>query len=308
MKTLKELNFPNIIFGGNVFGWTLNEKESFKILDELMELGLNAIDTADMYSTWVEGNSGGDSETIIGKWMKERKNRDKVLLTTKVGMEFRGNKGLKKDYILNAIDGSLERLQTDYIDVYMSHQEDLETPIEETLSAFQEILDSSKAKTIGASNYSLTGLADALRIAEEKKLPKYQVYQPQYNMYDRAGFEDGFSNLCLDNNVDVVTYYSLASGFLSGKYRTKEDASKSQRGSMVVGSYLNERGLALLSAMDEIAKTKQTSLTSIAIAWLMHQDSVYAPIVSATKQSHLKEIIQAKKISLTSDELQCLTL
>ena len=273
-----------------------------------MELGLNAIDTADMYSTWVEGNSGGDSETIIGKWMKERNNRDKVLLTTKVGMEFRGNKGLKKDYILSAIDGSLDRLKTDYVDVYMSHQEDLETPIEETLTAYQEILATGKAKIIGASNYSLTGLENALEVASQKSLPKYQVYQPQYNMYVRAGFEAGFAKICLDNNVDVVTYYSLASGFLSGKYRTKEDASKSQRGSMVVDSYLNERGVALLAAMDEIAKTKQTSLSSVAIAWLMHQDSVYAPIVSATKESQLKEIIQAKKLNLSADELQGLTL
>lgn len=308
MSILKELSFPRIIFGGNVFGWTLNEQESFKILDELLEHGFNGIDTADMYSTWVPGNQGGESERIIGNWMKSRKNRDQIKLITKVGMEIGGKQGLGKDYILEASKASLKRLNTDYIDVYLSHQEDPSTAIDETLQAYQTLKEEKKVLAVGASNYSIEGFQQSLKVSAEQNLPRYEVYQPEYNLYDRSKLENGFNTTCQANSVDVITYFSLASGFLSGKYRSKADASKSARGESVVNTYLNERGIKILSALDQIALDKNTSLTSVAIAWIMHQDFVYAPIVSATTSEQLKEVIAAAQLELSSDELGALDL
>lgn len=308
MSILNELKFPKIIFGANVFGWTLDEKQSFKMLDELYELGYCGIDTANMYSTWVPGNKGGESERIIGKWMKERGNREHIRLITKVGMEVEGKSGLSKDYILNAIDESLSRLQTDYVDVYLAHQEDTATPIEESLEAFTHIKKSGRALAVGASNYSLIGLKESMRMAQKTKLDSFQVYQPEYNLYNRESFEAGYAEFCKENQIDVITYFSLASGFLTGKYRSKEDANKSQRGSRIVANYLNEKGFKLLEAMDQVAKEKNAKLSTVAIAWLLHQNSVYAPIVSATSSEQLREVLSASRLKLTADDLNHLDL
>ncbi|MEC9284143.1 MAG: aldo/keto reductase [Bdellovibrionota bacterium] len=308
MSILNELKFPKIIFGANVFGWTLDEKQSFKMLDELYELGYCGIDTANMYSTWVPGNKGGESERIIGKWMKERGNREHIRLITKVGMEVEGKSGLSKDYILNAIDESLSRLQTDYVDVYLAHQEDTATPIEESLEAFTHIKKSGRALAVGASNYSLIGLKESMRMAQETKLDSFQVYQPEYNLYNRESFEAGYAEFCKENHIDVITYFSLARGFLTGKYRSKEDANKSQRGSRIVANYLNEKGFKLLEAMDQVAKEKNAKLSTVAIAWLLHQNSVYAPIVSATSSEQLREVLSASRLKLTADDLNHLDI
>lgn len=308
MSVLTELKFPKIIFGANVFGWTLDEKKSFAMLDELYELGYCGIDTADMYSTWVPGNKGGESEAIIGKWMKERGNREHIRIITKVGMEVQSKSGLKKDYILEAIDQSLARLQTDYVDVYLAHQEDPSTPIEESLEAFTHIKKSGRVLAIGASNYSLTGLKESVRMARDTKLDSFQIYQPEYNLYQREDFENGYANFCKEQKIDVITYFSLASGFLTGKYRSKEDAGKSQRGSGIVSRYLDDKGLNLLKAMDQIAKEKNTKLSTLAIAWLLHQENVYAPIVSATTSEQLREVLNASRLKLTSEDLSLLDI
>lgn len=304
--TLKKLKTPAIIFGGNVFGWTLDEKSSFSMLDELYENGLVAIDTADAYSTWIPGNKGGESEMILGKWMKERGVRDKMIITTKVGMEIQGKSGLKKAYIQQAIEDSLKRLKTDYIDAYLAHQEDQDTLIEETLEAFQEIKNQCKAKVIGASNYSFAGFKNAIKVAKEKGLPQYSVYQPEYNLYDRDAFENTYQDFCAKNQIEVVTYFSLASGYLSGKYRTPEDATRSQRGQMVVDRYHNERGIKILKALDQISEEKNVAPATVAISWLIHQESITAPIVSATNSNQLKELIKACELKLTPEDLDLL--
>lgn len=308
MSILAELKFPKIIFGANVFGWTLDEKQSFRMLDELYELGYCGIDTANMYSTWVPGNIGGESERIIGKWMKERKNREHMRIITKVGMQVQAKSGLKKDYILEAIDQSLANLQTDYVDVYLAHQEDTSTPIEESLEAFTHIKKSGRSLAIGSSNYSITGLKESVKMAEDTNLDSFQVYQPEYNLYQREKFEDQYADFCLKNEIDVITYFSLASGFLTGKYRSKEDAGKSQRGASIVKNYLNEKGFRLLKVMDQLATEKNTKLSTLAIAWLLNQRSVYAPIVSATTSEQLREVLNAARLKLTNDDLSFLNI
>lgn len=297
-----------LAFGGNVFGWTVDQKTSFDLLDAFVDLGFALVDTANMYSTWVPGNQGGESETIIGRWLKATGKRDQIVLATKVGMEMGdGSKGLKKGYILKSADDSLKRLQTDYIDLYQSHQDDPETPLDETLSAYETLIEQGKVRAIGASNYDAGRLKEALEVSKTRNLRAYISLQPEYNLYDRAGFEESLEKLCLEEELGVICYYSLASGFLSGKYRSEADLGKSARGGGI-GKYLNERGWRILAALDETAAAHQTVPAVIALAWLMQRAAVTAPIASATSVAQLTELAKAADVSLTEEEKEKLDL
>jgi aryl-alcohol dehydrogenase-like predicted oxidoreductase len=292
-----------LVFGGNVFGWTADEATSFTLLDAFLDAGFNAIDTADAYSRWAPGNSGGESETIIGKWLKRRGGRDKALILTKVGSEMGpGKKGLSKAYILAAVDASLKRLQTDYIDLYQSHWPDPETPIEETLEAHQRLVDQGKVRAVGASNLDGPGLTAALKAGDGKARARYLTLQPEYNLYDRAGYEKDLEAICLEEGLGVVTYFSLASGFLTGKYRSKADLGKSPRGEDIE-KYLDARGQRVLAALDEMAARYRATPAQIALAWLMARPSVTAPIASATSLAQLKDIMKATEIKLDRDAI-----
>lgn len=296
-----------ITFGGNVFGWTIDEKQSFEILDAFTGAGFNFIDTADVYSRWKPGNEGGESETIIGNWLKKNKNRDQVIIATKVGSDMgNGKKGLAKKYILEAAEASLKRLQTDHIDLYQTHFDDENTPIEETLEAYQQLIKEGKVRYIGASNLSPERLKASLEIAAANGLPAYQTFQPEYNLYEREKFENGIEPLCLGNNLGVITYFSLASGFLTGKYRTKDDLGKSARGGDM-DKHFNDRGYKILAALDEVSKTLNTTPATAALAWLIHRPSVTAPIVSATSIKQLGAIIKAPDLDMTAHEIELLT-
>ena len=296
-----------ITFGGNVFGWTIDEKQSFEILDAFTGAGFNFIDTADVYSRWAKGNKGGESEIIIGNWMKKKGNREKMIIATKVGSDMgSGKKDLSKKYILKAADDSLKRLKTDYIDLYQTHWDDETTPVEETLEAYAQLIQQGKVCHIGASNLSPERLKESLNIAFETGLPAYETFQPHYNLYERAAFEDGLEPICLGNSLGVLNYYSLASGYLTGKYRSKEDLDKSPRGSGVA-KYLDERGFKILAALDEVAKQLKTTPATVALAWLIHRPSVTAPIVSATTIEQLQSIIKAPDLPITAHEIELLT-
>ncbi|GAA6616687.1 aldo/keto reductase [Scytonema sp. NUACC26] len=301
-----QLEVSPVCFGGNVFGWTIDEATSFEILDAFIAAGGNFIDTADIYSRWVEGNEGGESETILGSWMKQRHNRDKVIIATKVGNDMgdRG-KGLSRSHILQAIDDSLHRLQTDYIDLYQSHIDDENTPLEETLETYAELIHQGKVREIGASNYRADRLSKALQISEQHGYPRYESLQPLYNLYDRADYEKDLEPLCIEQEIGVISYFSLASGFLSGKYRLEKDLSNSSRGGYVK-KYLNARGFRILEAIDELAKTYNTTPTQISLAWLIRRQSITAPIVSATKLEQLEEIIKAIALKLDLASIQLL--
>ena len=298
--------FP-LAFCGNVFGWSVDEATAFTLLDGFTAAGFNFIDTADMYSRWVAGNKGGESETIIGKWLKKTGQRNKVIIATKVGMEMgEGKKGLSQSYILNAVDNSLKRLQTDYIDLYQSHTDDSSTPLEETLKAYETLVKQGKVRVIGASNYSAGRLAEAVAIAKEYGYPSYQSLQPYYNLYDRAAFESALEPLCLKENIGVISYYSLASGFLSGKYRSEKDFGKSSTRGQAMKQYLNKRGLRILDALDKLAIQYHCSSASIALAWLMARKSITAPIVSATSLKQLDELVASTAIKLEEDSIRLL--
>lgn len=300
------LNISPICFGGNVFGWTVDESKSFELMDAWVEEGFNFIDTADSYSTWVEGNKGGESETIIGNWIKKRNNRDKVIIATKVGSQITmQKKGLSKKYILQEVEESLRRLQTDYIDLYQSHRPDAETPHEETLEAYAELLKQGKIRSIGCSNYSVEQIKDSLEAAKLHNLPHYQTLQPLYNLYERSAFENGLQQVCIDNNIAVITYYSLASGFLTGKYRSEADLSKSARGKGI-SKYLNERGFRILKTLDELADRYHTTQASVSIAWLLTRPAVSAPIASATSIDQIKGLTAAAELQLDDDALALL--
>ncbi|MAO16382.1 aldo/keto reductase [Flagellimonas marinaquae] len=301
-----ELSTAPIIFGGNIFGWTLDEKESFKMLDELLEMGYDTIDTADVYSRWAEGNRGGESEIILGKWMKDRGVRENVSIHTKVGSDMgQGGKDISKPYILKAIEDSLKRLRTDYIDLYYTHWDDDKTPVTETLEAYQELLEQGKVKHIGASNLSSERLKASLKASRTQGLPKYEVYQGQYNLLERNSFEGEIQEICMDNGLGVTTYFSLASGFLTGKYRKESDFIGKER-RVFVENYLNGRGLAILEAMDQIADAHNISLAGVALAWIIQRPGVTAPIASATKPHHLKAFKEAISTTLTEEEMSIL--
>jgi len=288
-----------LALGGNVFGWTIGQPASFQILDGFVDAGFTFIDTADIYSTWVPGNQGGESETIIGNWLKQTGKRSKVVIATKVGIEMSPqDKGLSKAYILRAVEASLKRLQTDYIDLYQSHRDDLETPLDETLAAFHTLIKQGKVRAIGASNYSRDRFAEALRLSEENALPRYESLQPHYNLYERADFETNLEPLCLSSNVGVIPYYSLASGFLTGKYRSEKDTAGAKRGEGIK-KLLNERGFRILAALDSVAKEHNSNPTRVALAWLMARPSITAPIASATSLEQLKDLTAAAHLTLS---------
>ena len=292
-----------LALGGNVFGWTIDEPTSFTILDAFTEAGFNLIDTADVYSRWKEGNVGGESEKIIGNWMKQRGNRDKVIVATKVGSDMGEGKTLKKNYIFKAVEASLTRLQTDYIDLYQSHFDDLTTPVEEIIDAFAELIKQGKVRAIGASNLSLERLQQSVAYSDRMELPRYETLQPLYNLYDREVFEKEYQQYCLEKNISVINYYSLASGFLTGKYRSENDLSKSARGA---GNkkYMNDRGFKILQALDEVAKRYDTTQATISLAWLMAQPTIAAPIASATNTQQLNDLIAAADLKLDKESLE----
>jgi aryl-alcohol dehydrogenase-like predicted oxidoreductase len=296
-----------LCFGGNVFGWTIDEAASFRLLDALTDAGLNFIDTADVYSRWKPGNQGGESETIIGKWLRRSGKRGSLVIATKVGMDMGGGKkGLSQAHILESVDSSLGRLQTDYIDLYQSHADDPETPQEETLNTYAQLIRSGKVRVIGASNFSAQRLRQALDLSEKLGLPRYESLQPEYNLYNRAAFESELEPLCREKGIGVISYYSLASGFLSGKYRSEQDLSKSPRGNIKVKNYLNERGMRILAALDEVAKEKNSTPARVAIAWVMARPSITAPIASATSIEQLQDLLEATKLKLDASSMDVL--
>jgi len=295
-----------LAFGGNIFGWTVNEKTSFQLLDAFVGEGFNLVDTADVYSRWVPGNIGGESETIIGNWLAQRGNRSQVIIATKVGSDMgQGKKDISKEYIIKAVEASLQRLQTDYIDLYQTHFDDEAVPVEETLEAYSQLVKEGKVLHIGASNFSPARLKASLQASAKHGYPRYETLQPLYNLYDREVFEKELEAVCLENNIGVINYFALASGFLTGKYRSEADLSKSARGG---GNkkYLNERGFHILQALDVAAAEYNTTQASIAIAWLIARPSVTAPIASATNLDQLNALFSATKLSLSAETLTAL--
>jgi aryl-alcohol dehydrogenase-like predicted oxidoreductase len=301
------LQVSPLCFGGNVFGWTADEKTSFALLDAWVAAGFNFIDTADVYSRWVPGHKGGESEAVIGRWLAQGGGRrDKVVIATKVGMDVSRGPGLARARIREAVDESLRRLRTDRIDLYQAHQDDADTPLEETLGAFGELVKAGKVRAIGASNYAAPRLAAALEASRRLGLPRYESLQPLYILYDRAVFEAELQPLCLKEGVGVINFYALAAGFLTGKYRKPEDAGKSKRGASTVGKYLNERGHKVLAGLDEAAKRTGHAHARLAIAWNMSRRGVTAPIVSATSLAQLEDIVQASRLKLDAQTLALL--
>ena len=300
------LEVAPLALGGNVFGWTVSEEKAFPLLDAFVSAGFNLIDTADIYPRWVPGNQGGESEEIIGNWLKRSGKRHEVIVATKVGMDMgEGKKGLSKDYILHSDDDSLRRLQTDYIDLYQSHQDDPETPLEETLEAFDQLIKQGKVRSVGASNYSAARLAEALNVSKSNGLARYESLQPLYNLYDRAVYEDELEPLCVKEGLGVINFYSLAAGFLTGKYRSEDDLSKSARGG-TVKKYLNERGFGIVEALDQVATQNNSTPAQVALAWLIARPSITAPIASATSVEQLNDLIEATKLELDQSAIELL--
>jgi aryl-alcohol dehydrogenase-like predicted oxidoreductase len=294
-----------IAFGGNVFGWTIDEQTSFGILDRFTDAGFNLIDTANVYSRWKPGNQGGESETIIGNWLKSRNNRQQVIIATKVGADMGTGKDISKANILKEVDNSLKRLQTDYIDLYFSHYDDEKTPVEETLDAYQELIKGGKVRSIGASNFSAARLKESLDASKRSGLPKYEVYQPEYNLYSRQQYEVEYEPIVQEYQLGVTNYYALASGFLTGKYRSEADLNKSQRGGGIK-SFLNERGFKILEALDQVAERQASQPASVAIAWLIARPSITAPIASVTSIEQLKDLEHAANLKLSAEDIQLL--
>ncbi len=293
-----------LVFGGNVFGWTCDTARSHALLDRFVEHGLNCIDTADLYSAWVPGNKGGESEVIIGQWLKSRGGRDKVVLSTKVGM-WAARKGLSTGNIESALEDSLRRLNTDYIDVYFAHIDDPDTPLEQTLRTFERLIESGKVRSIGASNYSAPRLAAALEVSRTLELPRYQVMQPLYNLYSRTEFESGLAPLAESEQMGVIVYFALASGFLSGKYTQLDQIRGTARESMLE-KYFNPRGQRILSSLLEIARQTGTTPAQIALAWLLKRPAVTAPIVSATRIEQLDELVASLSVDLSDQAMTLL--
>jgi aryl-alcohol dehydrogenase-like predicted oxidoreductase len=293
-----DLNVPVICLGGNVYGWTVPEADAFRQLDAALESGLNFIDTADVYSRWAPGHKGGESETILGKWFAKSGKREDVILATKAGMDMGdGKKGLKAAYIEQAVEDSLRRLQTDYIDLYQAHKDDPETPLEETLGAFDKLVRSGKVRHIGASNYSGARLREALTVSKDNGLVSYVSLQPHYNLVERQEFESDLLPVVQEHTLGVIPYFSLAAGFLTGKYRSNADTEGQARGKMV-GKYLNDWGFEVVKTVDEVAKAHESTPARVALAWLIAQPGVTAPIASATSDKHLADLVEATKLTL----------
>ena len=292
--------------GGNVFGWTADEATSFRLLDAFVDAGFNFIDTADVYSKWVPGHVGGESETVIGRWLAKRRNRDKVVIATKVGMmRDPGKHNLDRDHILHSVDASLKRLQTDYIDLYQSHQDDPSRPVDEPLHTYAELIRSGKVRCIGASNFSPERFRSALDASQTSGLPRYETMQPEYNLYARDGFEGEMLDLCVEQQIGVIPYFSLAAGFLTGKYRSEKDFGKSQRGGGMA-KYLNPRGLRILDALDSIAHATSVQPAEVALAWLAARPSIAAPIASATSVEQIASLAKAFSGPLAPSDIQAL--
>lgn len=302
------LSAAPLAFGGNVFGWTADPEMSFRLLDAFVEAGCNLIDTADAYSRWVPGHQGGESETVIGHWLaRDPAKRAKVLIATKVGLDMGpGGKGLSAAHIASAVDASLRRLQTDTIDLYQSHTDDTGVPLEETLRAYQKLIEAGKVRAIGASNYTAERLAEALAVSAREGLPRYESLQPLYNLYDRHAYEGALQDLCVREEIGVIPYFSLAKGFLSGKYRSEADLGQSVRGGSV-SAYLNPRGFRILEALDDVAARHNTRPASVALAWMMAQPGIVAPIASATKPEQLEQLVAAVRLDLSAEDLAALT-
>ena len=297
------LRVSPICLGGNVFGWTIDESMSFRLLDAWVDGGMNFVDTADVYSKWVAAHTGGESETIIGKWLRQSGKRDRVVLATKVGKPMgEGQSGLSKAYIKRAVEASLRRLQTDVIDLYQSHDDDQATPLEESLGAFAELIDEGKVRAIGASNYAAERLAEALAVSKASGLPRYESLQPLYNLVERPAFEGALEKVCTDNGLGVINFYALASGFLTGKYRSEGDLGKSARGAGAK-KYLNAHGLAVLGALDAVAETLGATPGQVALAWQMARPSITAPIASATSPAQLEELLGAARLVLDAPSI-----
>ncbi|MFV0297122.1 MAG: aldo/keto reductase [Hyphomicrobiaceae bacterium] len=300
------LDISPLIFGGNVFGWTVDETQSHALLDRFVDLGFNCVDTADMYSRWAPGNQGGESETIIGKWFKAGGKRDKVVLATKCGMEMGpGKKGLSKRYIVEAVEASLKRLQTDVIDLYQSHQDDAETPVEETMEAHASLIKAGKVRFAGASNFTAARLQSALDASSKLGVPRYQTLQPNYSLCERTIVEGDLQKLCQQESISIIPYYSLASGFLTGKYRTEADLKGKARGAGA-GKYLNAKGLGILKSLDDVASQTGGTQAQVALAWLMAQPAVAAPIASATSITQLDDIAKAATLKLSAEQIKAL--
>ena len=300
------LEVSPLAFGGNVFGWTADETMSFRLLDAFVAKGFNLIDTADVYARWVQGLEGGESETIIGKWLKRSGKRQSVIIATKVGKEMGPDKkGLSRSYIFQAVEESLRRLQTDYIDLYQSHEDDAQTPLEETLDAFDRLIQDGKVRAIGASNFSAKRLAEALQVSEQYGYPRYQSLQPLFNLYDRADYEKDLEPLCREKGLAVISYFSLASGFLTGKYRSEADLADRARAD-IVKKYLNERGYRILEALGRVAQQHNVTPAQAALAWLIAQPTITAPIASATNLEQLNQLIQATTFDLDPSSMALL--
>nr|WP_199044377.1 aldo/keto reductase [Dyella sp. ASV24] len=299
------LSVAPLAFGGNVFGWSADEQRSFELLDAFVDAGFNLIDTADVYSAWVPGNRGGESETIIGKWLKRSGKRDKVVIATKVA-KWAEHPGLSPMNINQAVEGSLQRLQTDYIDLYQAHEDDATVPLHETLGAFGKLIEQGKVRVIGASNYVADRFAEALKISAEYHLPRYETLQPEYNLVSRKGYEKELEPLVIAENVGVINYYALASGFLSGKYRSEADFAKSAARGGSVQKYLNPQGLGVLAALDKVAAAHSATPAQVALAWLIARPSVTAPIASATTVPQLKELLAGVELKLSKEEIAAL--
>lgn len=298
------LHVSPLCFGGNVFGWTADEATSFALLDAWVDAGFNFIDTADVYSRWAPGHTGGESESVIGRWLKHSGKRHRIVLATKVGKDMGDGKvGLRPDYIRQAVEASLQRLQTDHIDLYQSHDDDTTVPLADTLGAYADLIQAGKVRAIGASNYSAARLQEALQTSERLGLPRYESLQPLFNLYDRAVFEDALQPLCVQEQVGVINFYALAAGFLTGKYRTAADAAKSARGANTTAKYLNDRGLRILAALDAVAQRYGATPGQVAVAWQMVQPGITAPIASATSVAQLQELVKATQLQLDSDAL-----
>jgi aryl-alcohol dehydrogenase-like predicted oxidoreductase len=302
------LRIAPLVFGANVFGWTVDEPTAFRLLDRFVDYGLNAIDTADVYSRWVSGNRGGESETMIGNWLKRSPGRRaQIVVITKVGaVPGPDGRGLSARSIAAGVEASLRRLQTDRIELYLSHRPDANTPIEETLRAYESLLRAGKVRAIGASNSTAAGLQEALEVAAAGSLPRYEVEQPEYNLCERAKFEGPLRELCIAKGLGAIVYYSLASGFLSGKYRSRNDLEKSARGS-AVEKYLNERGFRILEALDSVAKARGAKPAEVALAWIIAREGVTAPIASATNVEQLDSLFRATQLELSAEEMVRLT-
>lgn len=301
-----DLRIAPIMLGTNVFGWSADRATSFKILDAFVDAGFNAIDTADSYSRWAPGHSGGESETIIGDWLKSSGKRARVVIATKVGSDMGDGKCLKKDYILRSAEASLRRLQVDCIDLYQTHFDDDVTPVEETLAAYAQLIAQGKVRAIGASNVSPARLTASLAASKAHGLPRYQSLQPLYNLHDRRTFERDYEPICVSENLGVICYYALAAGFLSGKYRSVDDAAKNPARGAKVKAYLDARGLAILKALDAAAARNGATPAQVALAWLIARKSVTAPIVSATNLAQLSDILKAADIKLSGEDIAAL--